>query len=633
MNNGFLRVAAATPEIRVADPAYNATQIVNIAKKAAKEHVEVLAFPELCITGYTCGDLFFQKELTDAAERALRRIADGTKALDMFLFVGLPVRHGGKLYNVCAAVKGGKILGAVPKTYLPEYNEFCEVRFFSPCPEDADSMFLAGEVCTIGQQTFRIADNIDIGVDICEDVWASVPPSSQNGALICVNLSASSELVGKPEKRRTLVMCQSLRNRSAYIYVDAGRGESTTDLVFSGHNIIAEKGTVLAENKPFENNVLTVADIDTDLLLCERAKVNTVRPSKRRETALRPDEEVLLPEWQDRLRRPVSRLPFVPHRDESERAELMLHIQTEGLRKRMEHTGCKKLVLGVSGGLDSALALLVCLRALDALKLPRKNLVALSLPGFGTSEQTAQNALSLAKAAGADHRTVNICESVRQHLHDIGHDGVTPDVTYENAQARMRTLILMDIANRENGLCVGTGDLSEAALGWCTYGGDHMSMYAVNASIPKTTVKFLAAYEAERLGGAMQSALDGVLGTDISPELLPAKDGAIAQKTEDILGKYELNDFFLYYAIRGGSSPQKTLLYAAAAFGGKPQDYAPALVKFYKRFFASQFKRSCSPDGAKVGFSFSPRGDWHMPSDASVNAWIESIQNKDGDIQ
>ncbi|MDE6397838.1 MAG: NAD(+) synthase, partial [Clostridiales bacterium] len=381
---------------------------------------------------------------------------------------------------------------------------------------------------------------------------------------------------------------------------------------------------------PFADNELTVADIDTAYLLFERARNTTVRFGyKEGERQL---TVVQLPAWSGALRRNVPRTPFVPQADCSETAELILTIQAEGLRKRMQHTGLSKLVLGVSGGLDSALALLVCLRALDAQKLPRKNLIALSMPGFGTSEQTAQNALALAAEAKADRRVIDIVPSVTQHLADIGHDLSAFDAAYENAQARMRTVIVMDIANRSGGIAVGTGDLSEAALGWCTYNGDHMSMYGVNASVPKTLVKFLVAYEAKRLGGKMQAALEGVLATDISPELLPAKEGKISQKTEDIIGSFEQNDFFLYYAVRRGCTPQVVLLYAAAAFGGKPRDYADALARFYKRFFASQFKRSCSPDGAAVGFSLSPRGAWRMPSDADVNLWLKSIENGAKDI-
>ncbi len=621
MNHGFLRVAVANPEIRVADPEYNAAQIVKAAKEAQKRGAELLAFPELCITGYTCGDLFFQKTLLRGAEQALAHIAKQTEQTTMLLFVGLPVCHQDKLYNVCAVLQSGKILGLVPKTYYPEYGEFNELRYFARA-EKTHVVPLAGDMCCMQQTLFVADNNVTVGVEICEDLWAPSPPSSDCAALVTVNLSASSETAGKAERRRMLVQSQSLRTCSAYVYADAGRGESTTDLVFSGHGIIAEKGKILAENKPFADNLLTIADIDTDFLRHERIKNNTVNPldEQRNATAF------VLPEWSGKPIRSVSRLPFVPDgNDKEERAERILNIQSEGLRKRLMHTGAKKLVLGVSGGLDSALALLVCLRALDAGKRPRKDLIALSLPGFGTSGQTAQNALSLAKESGADYRIVDIRPSVTQHLQDIGHDPNVLDTAYENAQARMRTLILMDIANAENGLVVGTGDLSEAALGWCTYNGDHMSMYGVNASVPKTLAKYLVRCEANRLGGRTEKTLTGILHTEISPELLPAKEGKIAQKTEEILGSYEINDFFLFYAVRCGCEPQKTLLYAAAAFGGEPNDYADALALFYKRFFAAQFKRSCSPDGVKVGFSLSPRGDWRMPSDANVNLWLDSL--------
>ena len=624
MNNGFLRVATANPEIKVADPYYNAKQIISAAKEAAKQGVELLVFPELCLTGYTCGDLFFQKTLLSAAERALAEIAKQTEKTDMLLFIGLPVCYEDKIYNTCAVLQNGEILGIVPKTNYPEYGEFNELRYFSRAEKSHVFPFAGKDAC-MQQMLFAAENNITIGVEICEDLWSPVPPSSDCAALVTVNLSASSETVGKAEKRRALIKSQTLRTCSAYVYADAGRGESTTDLVFSGHGIIAEKGRILAENKPFEDNLITVADIDVDFLIHERTKNNTVKPCDNDRGAT----GFGLPERSGKIMRPVSRLPFVPEeKDKAERAELILNIQAEGLRKRLEHTGLKKLVLGVSGGLDSALALLVCLRVLDSLGRPRKDLIAISMPGFGTSDETAQNALTLAKESGADYRNIDIKPSVTRHLEDIGHKLDVFDAAYENAQARMRTMILMDIANSRQGLAVGTGDLSEAALGWCTYNGDHMSMYGVNCSVPKTLVKALVAYEAERIGGKTQKTLFGILNTEISPELLPTDNGKIAQKTEDIVGSYELNDFFLYYAVRCGFTPKKTLLYAAAAFGGEPVSYANALERFYKRFFAAQFKRSCVPDGPKIGFSLSPRGDWRMPSDASVNAWLAEIEHE-----
>lgn len=611
-------MGVANPEIRVAEPEYNAKAVIAAALEAQKEGVDVLAFPELCLTGYTCGDLFFQKTLISGAERALALVAEKTKNTDVLICVGLPVSHENKLYNVCAVLNKGNILGIVPKTHYPEYGEFNELRYFARS-DKARVVSLAGKLCTMGQAVFKANGEITVGVEICEDLWAPCPPSSDCAALVTVNISASSETVGKAEKRRTLVLSQSLRTCSAYAYADAGRGESTTDLVFSGHGIIAEKGKILAENKPFGNKLLTFADVDIDFLIHERKKNNTVSPN----VAERATAEFVLVERDGKIARNVSRLPFVPQEENGARAELILTMQAEGLRKRIEAAGAKKLVLGVSGGLDSALALLVCLRALKLSKMPPKSLLALSMPGFGTTEETAQNALILAKESKAEHRCINICESVKKHLNDIGHDLNLRDIAYENAQARMRTLILMDIANAENGLAIGTGDLSEAALGWCTYNGDHMSMYGVNASVPKTLVKYLVRYEAKRIGGATEKALLGILGTEISPELLPAENGKISQKTEDIIGSFELNDFFLFYAVRCGCTPQKTLLYAAAAFGGEPGEYAASLARFYKRFFASQFKRSCSPDGAKIGFSLSPRGDWRMPSDASVNLWLD----------
>lgn len=624
MNNGFLRVAAANPVIRVADPEYNAGVISDIIKKAETENVELLVFPELCVTGYTCGDLFFNSELVSGAERALCKILDCLNKSDILVFVGLPIRSGGKLYNACAVLQRGAILAVIPKTNLPEYGEFNELRYFASGENAAKTVFLCGKELPLANTVLRFGE-VTVSAEICEDLWAPVSPAEKAGALITVNLSASSETAGKAQKRRALVLSRSLRNACAYIYADAGRGESTTDLVFSGHSLIAENGSIIAENAPFENNVLTISDIDTDLLLFERAKNNTINFGAEKNVYA----DFALPERENKtLCRKVPRLPFVPQgADKDDCAELMLKIQSEGLMHRLTHTNAEKLVLGVSGGLDSALALLVCLRALDSCKRPRKDLVAISMPGFGTSEETAENALMLAKDSKADYRIIDIKPSVTRHLSDIGHNIENHDTAYENAQARMRTMILMDIANKENGIVVGTGDLSEAALGWCTYGGDHMSMYGVNSSVPKTLVKSLVAYEAERIGGKTKNALTGILNTEISPELLPSQNGKISQKTEDIIGSFELNDFFIFYAVRCGCSPKKTLMYAAAAFGGSPRDYSESLVKFYKRFFASQFKRSCSPDGVKTDFSFSPRGDWRMPSDACVNLFIKAAQN------
>ncbi len=625
MNNGFLRAAAANPVVEVADPARNATHIIEIAAKANKEGVELLVFPELSITGCTCGDLFLQKTLIDGAKNALRTIADATKDYAMFLFVGLPVRHGGKLFNACAVLRGGELLGVVPKTHVPACGDRNEARYFATPGKDTDVIYLDEMYCAFGQRTFRITANVSVGVEIGEDLWAAVPPSCNSGALVTVHPSATCETADKADVRRMLVQSQSLKTATGYVHADAGRGESTADAVYAGHAVIAENGKVLAENAPFEQNELTVADIDTDRLLFERARTDIILPSL--DNGVACFDECVLPEWKGAIRRTVCKLPYVPQGDTADaQAERILTAQAEGLIKRMEHTGLHKPVLGVSGGLDSALALLVCMRALDRALLPRKNLVALSMPGLGTSEQTAGNAAALSEAAGAECRTVDICESVNRHLQEIGHPLDEHDAAFENAQARMRTLVLMDIANREGGLVVGTGDLSEAALGWCTYNGDHMSMYGVNASVPKTLVKFLVAYEAKRLGGRLGETLLRVLKTDISPELLPAKSGKIAQKTEDAIGSFEQNDFFMYYAVQCGCTPQKTLLYAAAAFGGKPSAYESALARFYKRFFASQFKRSCAPDGATVGFSFSPRGAWNMPSDASVRLWTESIE-------
>lgn len=618
MNNGFLRVAAANPEIRVADTSFNADRVIAACEKAQKEQVDVLVFPELCLTGSTCGDLFLQNTLTDGAQAALRKIADATKNSAAVLCVGLPVVFGNKLYNACAVLQHGEILGVVPKT---GYAETDERRCFADGENVKGSVAVAGTTCFFGRFTL-CCDRVTIGVEFGSDLYAALAPSVRDGALVTVNLAASVETAGEADRRRMLVRSRSLQTVSAYVYAGAGRGESTTDAVYAGHGLIAENGEILAESAPFADEGWTAADIDTDVLLYERAR-NPVRfPAHSGEFVY-----VRFPAHSGKLLRTVRRLPFVPQAESDADAESILSIQAEGLRKRMAHTGLRKLLLGVSGGLDSALSLLVCLRALDAQKLPRKNLVALSMPGFGTSRETAENALLLAKEAKADHRIVDICESVTQHLKDMGHDLTTHDAAYENAQARMRTMLLMNIANREGGIAVGTGDLSEEALGWCTYNGDHMSMYNTNASVPKTLVKFLVAYEAKRLGGKFGQALKGVLATDISPELLPTQNGKTVQKTEDIIGPFEQNDFFLYYAVRCGCPPKKVLMYAAAAFGGEADDYAKPLARFYKRFFAAQFKRSCSPDGAKIGFSLSPRGDWRMPSDAVVRLWLNGIES------
>ena len=628
MDKNFLRVAAADPEIRVADTEYNADAIINTVKAAAKEGVQALVFAELCVTGYTCGDLFFQRTLTRGAECAVKKIAERTADTGMLVFVGLPVRCDGKLYNVCAALQGGKILGLIPKTHYPEYGEFNELRYFTRADEPRKIDF-AGQVCDMAQMLIVADGDVTIGAEICEDLWAPAPPSSDCAAVVTFNLSASSEEVGKAQTRRTLICGQSLRTASAYVYCDAGRGESTTDLVFSGHSVICENGRILSENSPFKHDLLTIADIDIGFLSYLRLKNNTVLPKN----SGRVRADISLPEYRGKLKRDVSRLPFVPESaDKEKQAELILNIQSEGLCKRISHTGLKKLVLGVSGGLDSALALLVCRRALKAAGLPDKSLLAVSMPCFGTSAETADNALALAKESRADHRTIDIRDVVEKHLCDIGHTPGVYDTTYENAQARMRTMILMDLANAENGLVVGTGDLSEAALGWCTYNGDHMAMYNVNASVPKTLVKFLTAYEAERIGGKTREVLLNILGTDISPELLPAENGKISQKTEQIIGSFELNDFFLYYAVKHGCPPQAVLEYAAAAFGGNADGYRESLVKFYKRFFSSQFKRSCCPDGVKAAFSLSPRGDWRMPSDACVKLWVEAVEKSGGCI-
>lgn len=641
MHDGFIKVAAATPKIRLADPAYNAKQIVALMREAAGLGVKVMVFPELCLTGYSCGDLFLQPTLIKGAEEGLAAILEETKELDLAAAIGLPVRCNNKLYNCAVVIHQGIIIGVTPKTYLPNYGEFYESRWFTPCeggwnetltPQDEGLKF--GNYGSVGQCLIDCPaiPGLKIAVEICEDLWAVDPPSrrlAQAGATLILNLSASNEVIGKAAYRRELVKSQSARCICGYVYADAGEGESTADLVFAGHNLIAENGTVLAENR-FHTG-LTVSEIDVDKLAYERRRMNTF-PNERYQEERPWDEMFSLDVSQTALTRPVEKKPFLPvdPAEQNERCEEILTIAALGLKQRLSHANAKTAVLGLSGGLDSTLAALICAKALDLLGRPRSDLLCVTMPCFGTTERTRSNAEVLAERLGASLRTIDIGKAVAQHFADIGQDMENHDVTFENAQARERTQVLMDIANQTGGLVVGTSDLSELALGWCTYNGDQMSMYAVNASIPKTLVRRVVAYGADTTNdAALAATLRDILDTPVSPELLPAKDGEIAQKTEDLVGPYELHDFFLYHILRWAEPPRKVLRLAERAFAGEYDRAAILkwLKTFYRRFFTQQFKRNAAPDGPKVGsVALSPRGDWRMPSDAVSTLWLGELE-------
>lgn len=633
MKYGYLRAAAVSPAVKVADPAYNAARICEAIEEADGRGTELLVFPELSLSGYTCGDLFLQDVLLEGCLSALLQVAEATKGKRMLVFVGLPVAAGGKLYNCAAGVADGKVLGLVPKKYIPNYAEFYEARYFAACPEEGVSVSVGGDVVPVAGDLLFCAGEAAVACEICEDLWAAGSPSEARcraGAAVVVNLSASDETVGKLEYRRTLVSAQSAKNVCAYIYCDAGAGESTSDMVFAGHNMICENGVCLAERAPFGTGVCE-ADVDVAFLLAERRRMNTFRApgalgAEQSGCRVRADFYTDA----DPLPR-VSPLPFVPAEGErAERAELILNIQAHALAGRLAHTGAKTAVIGISGGLDSTLALLVTARAFDLTGRDRKHILACTMPGFGTSGKTKNNSLTLMRAMGVTARTIPIADAVLKHFEDIGHDPKVLDAAYENAQARYRTMVLMDVANETGGFVVGTGDLSELALGWCTYNGDHMSMYAVNCGVPKTLVKYLVRAEAARLGGETARILESILATEISPELLPPDaSGNIAQKTEDLIGPYELHDFYLYRFLRRGDSPAKTLYLAQLAFGGRydRSTLKKWLVGFYRRFFSQQFKRNCVPDGVKVGsVALSPRGDWRMPSDASAALWLDEAE-------
>ena len=636
MRDGFIKVAAGTPKIHVADCRYNAEQIFTMMREADKQGVKVLALPELCLTGYTCGDLFLQDTLLNGAEEGLKTILEATKNLDLVAAVGLPVRDRwhNKLYNCAAVIQKGEILGLVPKTYLPNYGEFCEQRWFasSDGPQGVDDDFeLCGQsVCLNSNGLFACVSVPDlvIGVEICEDLWAPEPPSAslaRRGATLILNLSASSETVGKAAYRRSLVTSQSARLVCGYVYADAGEGESTTDLVFTGHNLIAENGTLLTERR-FATG-LTISEIDVEKLAAERRRMNTFTFPGGGPDVWRMSFD--LPLTRTRLTRHVSPTPFVPEDPESRqiRCSEILCITALGLKQRLEHTG----------GLDSTLAVLITALAMQMLDRPTTDIIAVTMPCFGTTDRTKSNAVLLAERLGATLRTVDISQSVRSHFKDIGHDPEDHSVTYENAQARERTQVLMDIANQSGGIVIGTGDLSELALGWCTYNGDHMSNYAVNAGIPKTLVRHLVSFisdDKEAEDPKLSGVLEDILDTPVSPELLPAVQGEISQKTEDLVGPYELHDFFLYYLLRWGFSPRKIYRLAGYAFGGRysREVFLKWLKTCYRRFFSQQFKRSCLPDGPKVGtVGLSPRGDWRMPSDAKWSLWQAELEELEND--
>ena len=645
MKDGFICTAAGTPKIKVADCRYNAEQIFTMMREAERQGVKLLVLPELCLTGYTCADLFLQDTLLDGAGEGLRTILEATKNLDVLTAIGLPVRNkwDNKLYNCAAVIQRGEILRLIPKTYIPNYGEFYEQRWFASGKGVDTLVSLAGkENVHLSDRVILECDTLPglvVGVEICEDLWAPEPPSTalaRAGATVILNLSASNEVVGKAAYRRQLVVGQSGRLCCGYVYADAGEGESTTDVVFTGHNMIAENGALLAERRFAAG--LTIAEIDVGRLLYDRRRMNTFAPP-----ASTPLDDAhglgigrsafSLERTAVKLRRDVSPAPFIPDNaaDRAARCEEILTIAALGLKKRLEHTGAKTAVVGLSGGLDSTLALLITALAMGMLNRPASDIIAITMPCFGTTDRTKNNAVILAERMGATLRTVPIGETVKSHFRDIGQSMADQDVTYENAQARERTQVLMDVANQTGGLVIGTGDLSELALGWCTYNGDHMSMYAVNASIPKTLVRYLVEHVARenlKKDQDLTHVLEDILDTPVSPELLPAVQGEISQRTEDLVGPYELHDFFLYYILRWGFGPRKVLRLAERAFG---RTYSRAVIlkwlhSFYRRFFAQQFKRSCLPDGPKVGsVALSPRGDWRMPSDAAARLWLDEV--------
>ncbi|MGO5051876.1 NAD(+) synthase [Lachnospiraceae bacterium LCP25S3_G4] len=635
MRHGFVKVAAATPDIRVADVRHNQQEICKLIDETVMQGAKIIVFPELCVTGYTCGDLFLQETLLQASKEALQQIAKHTKEKDALIFIGVPLSIDGKLYNIAAALNKGEVLGLVTKSFLPNYGEFYEMRQFEPGPISAKNIIFDGKSVPFGPQILfqsTVMEELVVSAEICEDVWSPVPPSigaAIEGATLLVNCSASDETIGKDCYREQLIAGQSARLIAGYIYANAGEGESTTDLVFGGHNIIAENGNILKESKRFSNEVI-YSEIDIYRIVSERRK-NTTFKMKEQPTLLKVPFDIA--SEGTALTREILSTPFVPS-NEAERAkrcEEILTIQAMGLKKRMAHTHSQSTVVGISGGLDSTLALLVTAKTFDMLGLDRSNIVSVTMPCFGTTDRTYQNACILTEKLGATLREVPIQKAVLQHFEDIGHTQDLHNVTYENAQARERTQVLMDIANQTGGLVIGTGDMSELALGWATYNGDHMSMYGVNASVPKTLVRHLVRYYADSCQDTeLKNVLIDVLDTPVSPELLPPKDGVISQITEDLVGPYELHDFYLYYVLRFGYAPSKIFRLAKKAFNGMYDEHTILkwLDTFYHRFFSQQFKRSCLPDGPKVGtVALSPRGDWRMPSDACVAVWLEELND------
>jgi NAD+ synthase (glutamine-hydrolysing) len=641
---GFIRAGVAVPKLQVADPTFNCRQILDLSLKAASQKVNVLLFPELSITGYSSGDLFHQRLLLEAAEKELTELLQGTKSLEMVIAVGMPVRADNQLFNCAVVFFKGRILGIVPKTFIPNYNEFYEKRWFSSSVHRiSDKISLCGqEVPFCENLLFKDASSeLVVGVEICEDLWVPIPPSSNHalyGANLLLNLSASNEVVGKAAYRKSLVAGQSAKCIAAYLYASSGSSESTTDLVFGGHAIIAENGTLLQEDRMNLQETLLIQDIDIERLMNDRRKINSFMGNVERhdyQTVIFQLHHAAAAQEAENettdFRRKVDPKPFVPAEKQTREQSCsdIFTIQATGLAQRLNKTGIKKAVLGISGGLDSTLALLVTYHAYKQLQRPAKDIIGVTMPGFGTSNRTYANAASLMQALGITTKDISIRDACIQHMEDIGHDPNEKDTTYENLQARERTQILMDIANQEAGLVVGTGDLSELALGWCTYNGDHMSMYGVNASIPKTLVKYLVAWFAESAEPNIKKVLEDILNTPISPELLPLDEtGNIQQMTEKVIGSYDLHDFFLYYVLRFGFSPAKIIFLAEQAFEDSDrQMIINQLRVFYKRFFTQQFKRSCMPDGVKVGsVSLSPRGDWRMPSDASYELWLSELE-------
>ena len=641
MQNGFMKVAAAIPSVKVADCEYNIQQIESIIAKAEGRGVEVIVFPELCITGYTCQDLFRQSLLLEKAETAVLMLLDFSRNLDIISIVGLPVVVGDVLLNCAAVIQKGDLLGLIPKTYLPNYSEFYEKRWFASSQDlqPTEIRFAGNKILVTPQPTlFRTCDGVMFRVEICEDVWAPAPPSNNlalSGADVIFNLSASDELIGKHKYLTALLSQQSARTISGYVYSGCGFGESSQDMVYAGNALIYENGQLLAQGRRFSfEPQVVMSQIDIEKLKSERRTNSTYINAQRGHDARIVNAHTTVTQRDFELIRDVDPHPFIPKSEDMEAScDEIFSIQVAGLAKRLVHTGCKTVVVGISGGLDSTLALLVCVKAFDKLGWSRKGVVGVTMPGFGTTDRTHTNAVNLMKSLGVTIREINISASVRQHFNDIGQDEAVHDVTYENSQARERTQILMDLSNKLGGLVIGTGDLSELALGWATYNGDHMSMYGVNAGIPKTLIRYLVRFVAGDVDDDSRATLLDIIDTPVSPELIPAdEDGSISQKTEELVGPYELHDFFLYNILRFGFTPSKVFMLARKAFDGN-HDGAPFydddtikkwLTTFVRRFFNQQFKRSCLPDGPKVGsVSLSPRGDWRMPSDASASLWLK----------